>query len=282
MGMRVVCPDMMGYGGTAAPHVPPESLSVYGFKRAADDIKELVRQIGVSQIILGGHDWGGAIVYRVALWYPEIISHLFSVCTPYLAPAKGKYVSLQDIVTTVLPNFGYQLQLGSGEVEKVLDSREQIRLFLNAMYGGKGPNGEVGFSPQSGIIFENLPHLGPSPLLSAQELDYYADEYAKNGLRGTLNWYRTREVNYQEELTLGKTTIECPTLFVLATQDGVLSPALARGMEQYFTRLTRQEVAAGHWALWQAAEEVNRMIQQWLDRGGAGAGAGGSGKSSNL
>ena len=107
-------------------------------------------------------------MYRVALWYPEIISHLFSVCTPYLAPAKGKYVSLQDIVTTVLPNFGYQLQLGSGEVEKVLDSREQIRLFLNAMYGGKGPNGEVGFSPQSGIIFENLPHLGPSPLLSAQ------------------------------------------------------------------------------------------------------------------
>ena len=43
--------------GKAAPHVPPESLSVYGFKRAADDIKELVRQIGVSQIILGGHDW---------------------------------------------------------------------------------------------------------------------------------------------------------------------------------------------------------------------------------
>lgn len=77
-------------------------------------------------------------------------------------------MTLQDAVDTVLPNFGYQLQLGSGEVEEVLDTKQQIRLFLNAMYGGRGPNGEVGFSPNTGIIFENLPKLGPSPLLSEQ------------------------------------------------------------------------------------------------------------------
>lgn len=40
-----------------APQVPPESISYYGFKRAADDIKELARQLGVPRIILGGHDW---------------------------------------------------------------------------------------------------------------------------------------------------------------------------------------------------------------------------------
>jgi soluble epoxide hydrolase / lipid-phosphate phosphatase len=32
-----------------------------------------------------------------------------------------------------------------------------------------------------------------------QEIDYYADEYARNGLHGTLNWYRTGEVNHGEE-----------------------------------------------------------------------------------
>lgn len=74
MGFRVVCPDIMGFGGTVganckeawenhvhrdqdAPRVPPESLSLYGLKRAADDIKELARQLGATQIILGGHDW---------------------------------------------------------------------------------------------------------------------------------------------------------------------------------------------------------------------------------
>ena len=40
-----------------APQVPPESLSNYGYKRAADDIEELAKQLGASTIILGGHDW---------------------------------------------------------------------------------------------------------------------------------------------------------------------------------------------------------------------------------
>ena len=53
MGFRVICPDIMGFGGTDAP----EELSAYSFKQAADDIKELARQVGSSRIILGGHDW---------------------------------------------------------------------------------------------------------------------------------------------------------------------------------------------------------------------------------
>ncbi len=67
LGYRVVCPDIMGFGGTEAPRAPPEPIALYSFKRAADDIKELARQLGISKVIVGGHDWGGAIVYRVAL-----------------------------------------------------------------------------------------------------------------------------------------------------------------------------------------------------------------------
>ena len=71
IGCRVVCPDMMGYGGTVRCDLDecfdryelksfkdsPEPLAEFGMKRAADDIKELARQLGISQIILGGHDW---------------------------------------------------------------------------------------------------------------------------------------------------------------------------------------------------------------------------------
>ncbi|MCJ1247997.1 hypothetical protein MMC30_005212 [Trapelia coarctata] len=265
LGYRVVCPDMMGYGGTDAPHVPPESLSLYGFKRAADDIKELARQLGAPQIILGGHDWGGAIVYRVALWYPELVSFLFSVCTPYWAPTKEEYLTLQDLVKYKLPHFGYQLHLSSGEVEKAIDSNDKIGEFLNGMYGGKGLKGEVGFNPRTGILFDNLPKLAATPLLSGKELDYYTGEYARHGMHGTLNWYRTRELNYNEELELHKTTIEIPTLFILATKDGVLTPELSYGMEKYFSKLTRKEVPASHWALWEAPEQVNGFLKEWLN-----------------
>lgn len=40
-----------------APQVPPESPALYSHKRAADDLTELARQLGATQIFVGGHDW---------------------------------------------------------------------------------------------------------------------------------------------------------------------------------------------------------------------------------
>jgi soluble epoxide hydrolase/lipid-phosphate phosphatase len=58
MGMRVVAPDMMGYGNFQdAPKVPPNSIKLYGLKRASDDIAALAKEVNAPQIILGGHDW---------------------------------------------------------------------------------------------------------------------------------------------------------------------------------------------------------------------------------
>jgi len=36
------------------------------------------------------------------------------------------------------------------------------------------------------------------------------------------------------------------------------------GMDRYFKHLTRKEVNAGHWALLEAAEEVNNIVVAWL------------------
>lgn len=48
---------MMGYGQTDSPKVTEETMYLYGFKQASDDIAELARQLDAPQIILGGHDW---------------------------------------------------------------------------------------------------------------------------------------------------------------------------------------------------------------------------------
>jgi soluble epoxide hydrolase / lipid-phosphate phosphatase len=106
------------------------------------------------------------VVWRTVLWYPELISHVFSVCTPYNSPAKT-FHPLEDIVKRI-PHFGYQLQLASGEVEKHVESRDEIRQFLKGMFGGRGPNGEVLFSPKKGILFENLHKIEGSGALSSE------------------------------------------------------------------------------------------------------------------
>ena len=143
---------------------------------------------------------GGVVVYRVALWYPTLVSLLFSVCTPF-GPPRKQYVPLQEQVTTVLPNFRYQLQFIEGKVEENVSSKEQMRQVLNAMYGGRGPQGEPGFTVRDGLIFKNLPLVRPTQLLnkkvcisrlripvkseSIQEMDYYVDQYSKNGIGPT-------------------------------------------------------------------------------------------------
>lgn len=269
LGLLVVAPDMMGYGRTDAPRAPPAPLAMYSYKRAADDLAELARQLDTPRIMLGGHDWGGAIAYRVALWYPKLITALFSVCTPYFPPTKS-YHPLEQLVKTVLPNFTYQLQLAGPDVELTIQSREQVKQFLSAVYGARGPNREAGFSTLQGVQFANLPLLAHPRLLCEDELDYYATEYARQAdrpLHGPLNWYRTREQNFKDEESLaaqGERKMEVPTLFVLATKDDALPPSMSANMDKSFVDLTRGEVEASHWALWEKPLQVNELIRKFL------------------
>ena len=155
------------------------------------------------------------IVYRTAEWHPELVSHVFSVCTPYL-PHPEKYVPLEDIVKGPLPQFGYQLHLAGPKVEAGLQTEERIRQFLKGMYGGRDDSGRVIFSPENGLDFDVVDKVGMAPLLNQevrhgfvqgltrtcsqrQELDYYTREYTRSGMHGPLNWYRTRKANFDDE-----------------------------------------------------------------------------------
>jgi soluble epoxide hydrolase/lipid-phosphate phosphatase len=92
---------------------------------------------------------------------------LITVVTPFIPPVK-EYIPLETMVKEHLPTFRYQLQLAGPDVEAKIKTKEQIKEFLNALYGGSGPNGEVGFNVTDGVLLQNLPILGPTPLLSAQ------------------------------------------------------------------------------------------------------------------
>ncbi|KAK2591390.1 hypothetical protein QQS21_010915 [Conoideocrella luteorostrata] len=267
LGFRVVAPNMVGYGGTSRP----DDLSQFSLKSISADIKELAAQIvgENEQIILGGHDWGGAVVWRVVLWHPELIKAVFSVCTPF-PPPNPTWMPLEDLIAAgKLTNFTYQLQLAGPDVEKTLQTEQQIWQLLNGMFGGHGPNREVAFSTKHGVLFDNLPLLGPSPMVSKEEVDHYAKSYMRQPappLRGPLNWYRTRKINYEEDLLLAENfkQVEMPALFIAATKDAALPPAMSMGMEKNFKDLTRGEVEASHWALTEASADVNKQIGEWL------------------
>jgi soluble epoxide hydrolase / lipid-phosphate phosphatase len=95
-------------------------------------------------------------------------------------------------------------------------------------------------------------------------------------MHGPLNWYRTREVNWEDEwahfFRFGELSepprLEHEVLFVLASRDGALKPELAKKMVEggeLLPSLRRREVQAGHWALWETPEEVNEHVGAWLE-----------------
>lgn len=63
---------------------------------------------------------------------------------------------------------------------------------------------------------------------------------------------------------LGVEQIKTPSLFIAATKDQTLRPDMANNMEKHFANLTREDVVAGHWALWEAPAAVNKILEEWF------------------
>lgn len=53
-------------------------------------------------------------------------------------------------------------------MEKSVHDERSIRQFLKGMYGARGPNGEVAFDPEKGVLVENLPVIGESKVLNGK------------------------------------------------------------------------------------------------------------------
>lgn len=275
LGLDVIAPDCMGYGRTDSP---PHTLADYTYKRIAADLGALCQQLGLDRIILGGHDWGGAITYRVAQYHPTLVTAIFVICTPY-NPPKPNYMPLPTQVATILPNFGYQLHFASGEFERECNTPLGIRQFLMNLFGARTPSGEFAFSAEKGAdLAKQATITTPSRILSKDEMDFYVQEYSRHGLRGPLNWYRTQELNYTDDLAKFYTRpdgtvdrdrpeagIEQETLFILARKDQALKPWMADKMGQKIKKYTRKDVDAGHWCMWEKPAEINEMIKKWME-----------------
>jgi hypothetical protein len=110
---------------------------------------------------------GAALTYAIYHHQRDLISHIITVCVPY-GPPRAKFTSLDDIVANLFPHWGYQLQFRSGEVEKVVHTKEEIGQFLLALYGGKTSAGEWGFDPRKGIALDKIGQLQPSRVLNGE------------------------------------------------------------------------------------------------------------------
>jgi pimeloyl-ACP methyl ester carboxylesterase len=107
--------------------------------------------------------------------------------------------------------------------------------------------------------------------LTNGHLSVYADEFARTGLQGGLNWYRCLTGKYLSELeTFSGRSIDVPACFIAGKSDwGVYQvPGAFERMETIACTQwqgTHLVDGAGHWVQQEQPETVSRLLLQFID-----------------
>ncbi|WP_156365153.1 alpha/beta fold hydrolase [Sciscionella sediminilitoris] len=117
-GLRVIAPDLPGYGWSgAAPHR-------WAKEDVVEDVLALLDELGLSRVLLIGHDWGGWIGHLLALRAPDRISGLLAlnIAHPWQSPATLRRHLWRFAYQPVVAFAGVPLHRRTGLVRRLLVS----------------------------------------------------------------------------------------------------------------------------------------------------------------
>jgi pimeloyl-ACP methyl ester carboxylesterase len=255
---RCIAPDQRGYRGSSKPR----DVASYTPDKLIGDVFQLADALGVEQFTVLGHDWGGAIAWGVALF----------------GQATGR-VTRAVIANAPHPAIFPKL-LWLDPLQR--EASQYIRAF-------RDPANDQIVRDQglAGMIVNAVRWSRPPATIEAAErATLLTDWQNRDAAFAMLNWYRASPLAVPpldapyalpedwRESTLPPLTI--PTLVVWALDDDALPSVNLDGMERIVTDLTLVEVpACGHFVTWEAPDQVNAALDEFLARPSPG-GEGGS------
>ncbi|WP_225206426.1 alpha/beta fold hydrolase [Novosphingobium huizhouense] len=263
-GYHVVAPDMRGYGKSDKP----EAIDAYNQVEIVNDIIGLIPALGYEQAVVIGHDWGAPTAWATALFHPDKVRAVGGLSVPFMP--RSPVQPMPAMREMFKGQFFYQLYFqepGVAEAEFEKDIRRSLRKFL-VMAAGETDLTKLPPKSEHDDLLSNLPDPEVLPAwLSEADLDFYAGEFARSGMRGPLNYYRNFDLTWR--LTHGAPTqIHQPAMFVAGAADGVVMMAAAAiaALPQTVTdlRINRMIPGIGHWTQQEAPEAVNEAILEFL------------------
>ena len=227
---RVVAPDLRGYGASSKP----AGIAAYRPGVIADDVVGLIRAVGADRAHVVGHDWGGAIAWRLALEHPEALERLVVINCPHpAAMARALRTNPRQILRS-----WYVLFFQAPWVpEWALRRPGALRGALRTVRPGALRDEDVAAHERAFAI----------PGVATAALNYYRAAF-REGLRGGG--------------TGGGRVIAAPTLLIWADEDFALGRELAEGMDRYFSGPfeIRHIPDCSHWV----PEERPDLVNSWL------------------
>jgi len=263
-GFTACAIDVRGYGGSDKPR----PVEAYAMDALVADIAGVIQAFGEGPAVLIGHDWGAPTAWAAALHHPSVVRAVGALSVPFLPRSPVPPMAMLRAIFA--GQFFYQLYFfepGVAEAEFEADIRTALRKFL-VMAGGETDLTKLPPKKESDDLLSNLPDPKTLPAwLSEADLDFYAAEFTRSGMRGPLNYYRNHDLTW--ELTKdGPTTIAQPAFFIGGANDGVIMMAAEalKAMPNYVTdlRINKLIPAIGHWTQQEAPDAVNETICAFL------------------
>ncbi|XP_032188237.1 bifunctional epoxide hydrolase 2 isoform X2 [Mustela erminea] len=260
-GFRVLALDMKGYGESSAP---PE-IEEYSMEVLCQEMVTFLDKLGIPQAVFIGHDWGGMLVWNMALFYPERVRAVASLNTPFI-PANPNVSPMERIKAN--PVFDYQLYFqepGVAEAELEQNLSRTFKSFFRA-------SDDMAFLSVSkvremgGLLVRAPEEPSPSSIVTEEDIGVYVQQFQKSGFRGPLNWYRNMELNWKWGCKAVGRKILIPALMVTAEKDPVLVPEMSKHMEDWIPNLKRGHIKeCGHWTQMEKPTELNQILTEWLE-----------------
>lgn len=251
-GWRCLAPDQRGYGQSWAP----DPVADYDLRALVADMAALIEQVGGPVPVIG-HDWGAVVAYGLAMWRPDLVSHLVVVNGVHPGPFQ-RAAAAGGAQSAALAYIGWLRAEGS-EGRLAADGFARLRrLFAEEM--------DMGW-------------------LTGPVLDGYLRAWSGPGvMRGMVNWYRASPLRVAlpgqpiadaHVLPVAAGRVRCPHLLVWGQGDRVLLPESLEGLGDYCADLTVQRLEGDHWVIHQQPDAVAAVVDGWLrERGAAGPGGG--------
>ena len=240
----LVMPDQRGFGGSDRP----QEVDAYRTATLLDDLFALADALELEHFALAGHDWGGAIAWPAALRGDPRLTHLAIINAPHPVVFQKSLIESPD--------------------------QRAASQYINAFRqpGIEKAIHAIGFDSFFEKTFAGHVDLSKIP---AAERQQYINEWSQPGaLTAMLNWYRAAKVivpppgvtlPLPDWLLRAFPKVRVPTLVVWGMKDAALLPAQLDGLETLVEDLTVVRLPeAGHFAPWEAPEEVARALLPFL------------------
>ncbi len=263
-GFRAIAPDQRGYGQTDVP----EGIESYAIDVLIADIHGLLDALDLPSAVFAGHDWGALVLWHMAQVAPERIDGLIQLNIPYFPRFAV------DPIGVFRDRFGDDFYIvnfqDSDEADRAL-AADTRRLFDLMMRRNQITREQYDALPDKYKVISLLrliarDEASGDPLLSDDELEYFATAFDNTGFTGAINWYRNWTRNWQALEGIDP-IVKMPTLFIGADDDIIIAPEHIEGMKPLVADLEIHMLeSCGHWSQQEKPDEVNRLMLDWLGR----------------